>query len=161
LYLNGTDAQQTSSIYWNDTTPTSQVFTCGTTGWYGPSFTHVTYCFAPVVGYSNFGSYTGNGSADGPFVYTGFRTRWLLVKYASASNDWYVFDAARNPYNAVSLRLCPNGSFAEADVTAPIGFDFLSNGFKVFGSNAYSNTSGGTYVYAAFAEAPFQYARAR
>jgi hypothetical protein len=161
LYLNGTDAQQTSSIYWNDTTPTSQVFTCGTTGWYGASFTHVTYCFAPVVGYSSFGSYTGNANADGPFVYTGFRPRWVLWKKSSATSYlqyWALSDAARDGYNFANGRLFPNVTDVEGAGT----MDFLSNGFKVRTSDAqYENENGATYIYAAFAEMPFNYSRAR
>jgi hypothetical protein len=121
----------------------------------------VAYCFAPVVGYSSFGSYTGNGSADGPFVYTGFRPRWILVKNTSvggAGSNWYIYDTQRDTYNIAQNYLIPNlalaeGAFAQAD--------FLSNGFKVRNTNENFNTNGNVYIYAAFAEAPINYSRAR
>jgi hypothetical protein len=120
----------------------------------------VAYCFAPVVGYSSFGSYVGNGSSDGVFVHLGFRPKWLMVKRTDAAEYWIVFDSVRNTYNIVDLRLLPSSSSAESSLsTNPV--DFLSNGFKNRGSDTFLNASGGTYVYAAFAESPFQYARAR
>jgi len=120
----------------------------------------IAYCFAPVVGYSSFGSYVGNGSADGVFVYLGFRPKWLMVKRTDAAEYWIVFDAVRNTYNIVDLRLLPSASNAESSLsTNPV--DFLSNGFKNRGSDTFLNGSGATYIYAAFAENPFQYARAR
>ena len=119
------------------------------------------YCFAPVSGYSSFGSYTGNGSADGPFVYTGFRPRWILAKASSISGqEWFIHDTARDPSNVAGFRLTAEGSFAE-NVTNNNWFDILSNGFKYRTSNGAANGSGTTYIYAAFAESPFQYARAR
>jgi hypothetical protein len=122
---------------------------------------YVTYCFAPVAGYSSFGSYTGNGSADGPFVYTGFRPRFLLLKCSSvgdAFQHWHMFDSVRNAYNQMNARLQANSSAAEDSFSV---IDFTSNGFKLRYADAYFNQSGATYVWAAFAEAPFQYARAR
>jgi hypothetical protein len=124
--------------------------------------TYVAYCFAPVVGYSSFGSYTGNGSSDGPFVYTGFRPRWLLIKCSSvAGESWFVLDSARSAYNVTQDYLVPNSSASESSAYNIV--DFLSNGFKLKTSAAGSafNGSGATYVYAAFAESPFNYARAR
>jgi hypothetical protein len=121
----------------------------------------VYYCFAPVAGYSAFGSYTGNGSADGPFVYTGFRPRWLLLRSTSGARDWIIKDALRSTtYNPADGNLYANQSFAE-DTTASVYVDILSNGFKLRGTYASINTSGETFIYAAFAESPFQYARAR
>ena len=159
LYLNTTDSVQTSSMYWNDTAPSSTVFTCGTTGWYGAGFTHVTYCFAPVAGYSAFGSYTGNGSADGPFVFTGFRPRWVLIKGSSfATTGWAIYDAVRNTFNVANNLLTAESSSAETNYPE---IDLLSNGFKLRGTNPTWNYSGQTHIYAAFAENPFQYARAR
>jgi hypothetical protein len=120
----------------------------------------VIYAFAPVVGYSSFGSYTGNGSStDGPFVYTGFRPRWVLIKYSSGVQDWILWDAARTPYNAVTSYLLP--SKADAEDSSSAWLDFTSNGFKIRQSNSAVNTNSGTYIYAAFAESPFNYARAR
>ena len=120
----------------------------------------IAYCFAPVAGYSSFGTYTGNGSTDGPFVYTGFRPRFILTKATNSALDWNIFDAARDPYNSVNKVLFPNLSNAESDYIAYTPFDFLSNGFKLR-TNIVWNASSTTYIYAAFAENPFQYARAR
>jgi hypothetical protein len=128
--------------------------------------TYVAYCFAPVAGYSAFGSYTGNGSADGdgPFVYTGFRPRWVMIKCSSAgSTSWQIVDAARPGYNVIDLRLRADTSESESSLTNSFNnVDFLSNGFKIRGSvGSDTNTNGATYIYATMAEAPFQYARAR
>jgi hypothetical protein len=123
----------------------------------------VAYCFAPVSGYSSFGSYTGNGSADGPFVYTGFRPRWILQKSTASETygSWHIYDTARDTYNPVDLELYPNLSSVEG--TIPGGdFDILSNGFKIRTNFSGGwNTNGISYIYAAFAESPLQFARAR
>jgi len=121
--------------------------------------TFVAYCFAQVAGYSAFGSYTGNGSADGPFVFTGFRPRWVMIKNASdGTRSWYVYDSSRNTYNVAGAYLLPNSSGAESSTAA---MDFLSNGFKIRESATYANGSGNTIIYACFAENPFKYANAR
>jgi hypothetical protein len=121
---------------------------------------YIAYCFAPVAGYSSFGSYTGNGSStDGPFVYTGFRPRWVLFKNTNSGENWRIMDAVRNTYNVVNGILYPNLSNAEG--TSAVGFDILSNGFKIRETGSELNASGATIIYAAFAEAPFNYARAR
>jgi len=120
---------------------------------------YVAYCFAPVAGYSAFGSYTGNGSADGPFVYLGFRPRWVLLKVSSTTGDWVIYDTSRNTYNVTDLYLYPNSSAAEGGSGTP-RLDILSNGFKLRQSGQ-DNTSGATYIYMAFAENPFKYANAR
>jgi hypothetical protein len=159
LRLNLTNAADTQTYPWNNTEPTSTVFTGGDLAWWGNSFDHICYCFTPVVGYSSFGSYTGNGSTDGPFVYTGFRPRWVLIKYSSGVQDWILWDAARTPYNAVTSYLLP--SKADAEDSSSAWLDFTSNGFKIRQSNSAVNTNNGTYIYAAFAESPFNYARAR
>jgi hypothetical protein len=159
--LNLTDAFSALAI-WQNTTPTSSVFYVGNYNAANQqSDNYVAYCFAPVVGYSSFGSYTGNGSADGPFVYTGFRPRWVLCKLSSAAGaDWLLFDTARSIYNVCNENLRPNTSSAEDASQARI--DVLSNGFKVrAASGVEPNQSGATYIYAAFAESPFNYARAR
>ena len=121
---------------------------------------YVAYCFAPVEGYSAFGSYEGNGSTDGPFVYTGFRSRWLLIKASSASGShWILIDSARDTYNQTVNQLYANLSNAEGSGSS---VDILSNGFKPRADSFNNiNGSGITYIYAAFAESPFQYARAR
>jgi len=117
----------------------------------------VAYCFAPVAGNSSFGSYTGNGSSDGPFVFTGMRPRWIMVKQSSTTSNWVINDTARDTYNVCTKSLFANLSSAE-DTTYGF-FDILSNGFKVRTSAL--NDNGATMIYAAFAEAPFNYSRAR
>jgi hypothetical protein len=121
--------------------------------------TYVAYCIAQIAGFSAFGSYTGNGSADGPFIYTGFRPRWILIKRTDGVGDWWIFDTARNTYNVMTQVLYSNSSSAEANNTATV--DYLSNGFKLRIATYQPNTSGATFVYAAFAENPFKNALAR
>jgi len=124
------------------------------------TITYVAYCFAPVAGYSSFGSYTGNGSADGPFVFCNFRPRWILIKNTSTTADWCLFDTARDTYNQALGLLNPNLSNAENILGS--GLDILSNGFKLRrDASPAINNSANTFVYAAFAESPFAYARAR
>jgi hypothetical protein len=158
LNLDNTAAIDTQSVYWNNTAPTSTVFSVGTWGGSnGSTRTYVAYCFAPVVGYSSFGSYTGNGSADGPFVYTGFRPRWVMVKCSSSDQagnaDWRVQDSTRSSYNVVPEMLFANLSIAESTGNALM--DFTSNGFKLRNTSSGQNASGATYIYAAFAESCF------
>lgn len=160
IRLNTTDAWSTTSLLWNNTAPTSSVFSIGTYDYVNYSGSnYVAYCFAEVAGYSKFGSYTGNGSTDGPFVYCGFRPRYVLIKRTDSTSDWTVWDTARNTYNTMNLALYPN--LSNAEVNTSIVIDTLSNGFKVRNSNADTNASGGTYIYACFAENPFKYSNAR
>ena len=121
---------------------------------------HIAYCFAPVEGYSAFGSYTGNGSADGPFVFTGFRPRWILIKRSSgtASGYWGLFDTERSTYNVVDDYIWANDSSAEL---SGLPIDVLSNGFKPRAADSNINQSTQTHIYAAFAEHPFKTSRAR
>jgi hypothetical protein len=155
LTLN-TTAAAAAPGFW-PSNPSSTVVSIGTdTSVNSNTWTYVAYCFAPVAGYSAFGSYTGNGSADGPFVYTGFRPEYVLVKRTDATEGWYIYDSIRSTYNAVALYLETNTSGAEGTYAA---YDFLSNGYKLRGTTF--NASGGTYIYAAFAEFPFKYALAR
>ena len=133
--------------------PTSTVFTLGSGGGLNGVNSNIVYCFTSIKGYSKFGSYTGNGSADGTFVYTGFKPAYVMVKVTSTLDDWNVIDNKRDPYNEGSeLVLYPNLSSAD---TAATRFDMLSNGFKMRTSNVSCNSSGATYIYAAFAENPF------
>ena len=123
---------------------------------------YVAYCFSDVEGFSKFGSYTGNGLEDGPFVYCGFRPRWVMMKRTDAAfENWQIQDSVRSVLNPVQNNLFPNLSQAEQIGGADRNFDFVSNGFKLRGNNTGTNASGGTYIFAAFAEAPFKYARAR
>jgi len=142
--------------------PTSTVFYVGAD--LNPSTaTMVAYCFAPVAGYSAFGSYTGNGSADGPFVFCNFRPRWVMVKettIGSGTSNWVIKDNSRPNYNATSGNLYANLSNAE-DSTSTVDIDITSNGFKIRGTYGGINTNNSTHVWAAFAESPFQYSRAR
>ena len=161
LSLNTTAAAATATNRWNNTSPTSTVFTVATTGAVNdPSNNYVAYCFAEISGYSKFGSYTGNGSADGPFSYTGFRPKFVLIKRTDAVSSWFIHDTSRDTYNTTVLNLYPNLSAAEETQTT-YSFDILSNGFKVRGTSTEINASGGTYIYAAFAENPFKNALAR
>ena len=140
-------------------TVSSTTFGAGNAAWfYQANTNYVFYCFAAVAGYSAFGSYTGNGSTDGPFVYTGFRPRYVFLKARNLNEQWFVFDSARNTYNVVNLELNLNNSDAEGTFST---LDFVSNGFKIRNTNSLSNTNGEVYIYAAFAESPFKYALAR
>lgn len=161
-FLNDTAAFQGSSpTLWNSTTPTSTVFSIGTnSGVNGSGNTIVAYCFAEVAGYSKFGSYTGNGSTDGPFIYCGFRPRWLMFKRSDGISTWEVVDTSRANYNVVGKVLQPNTTSAELNTGDYANLcDALSNGFKIRSTSSASNT--GTVIYAAFAENPFKYANAR
>jgi hypothetical protein len=161
LYLDLTNGQGGDFTgAWNNTTPTSTVFTLGnSTETNANTGTFVAYCFAQVAGYSAFGSYTGNGSADGSFVYLGFRPRLVMIKRTDTTANWFIFDTARDTYNAAGLELYPNLSNAEADGRPDL--DILSNGMKMRSTATGQNASGGTYIYACFAENPFKYANAR
>jgi hypothetical protein len=117
------------------------------------------YCFHSVDGFSKVGSYVGNGSTDGVFVFTNFEVKWLMVKRTDSSSDWVLWDAKRDPYNYVGRELQPDKSDAELSYNED--FDLLANGFKARRSAANFNATGGTYIYLAFAEAPFKYANAR
>jgi hypothetical protein len=160
LELNNTNPANTASSVWNNTTPSSTVISVGTNSSVNAaSDTYVCYAFAPVAGYSAFGSYTGNGSADGPFVFTGFRPAFFLVKKSdSGSESWVIVDNSRNTSNVMNNLLLPNTSGAEVAATY---IDALSNGFKCRESFSSMNASGGTYIYMAFAQNPFKYSLAR
>jgi len=155
--LNLTNAAAAGSTIWNNTSPTSSVFTLGSA--FAGAGTMVAYCFSEVAGFSKFGSYTGNGSADGPFVFCGFRPRYLLIKCSSnAPTSWIIYDSVRDTYNVESNYLLAESSNAEAIAGL---VDFTSNGFKLRANNTTTNNSGYTYIFAAFAENPFKYSLAR
>lgn len=156
--LNLTNAAATASTPFNNTAPTSSVFAVGTSnGTNFSGYTYVAYCWAEVAGYSKFGSYTGNGSADGTFIHLGFRPRFILTKRTDAISQWFIIDSSRNTYNVADRLLYPNLTNVD---TASTSLDILSNGFKLRGTID-PNVSGGTYIYAAFAENPFNISRAR
>jgi hypothetical protein len=145
---------------WASTTPTSTVFSVGNIGETNTNGgTYVCYAFAPVAGYSSMSSYVGNGSSDGVFVYTGMRPRWILIK-STGTQGWYLWDSSRDPYNAAIALLSPNNSNAES-VLSNHAIDLVSNGFKIRDGNTAFNQSGQSFIYVAFAESPFAYARAR
>jgi hypothetical protein len=161
MLLNANNGATTGTSTFNSTAPTSTVFSIGTTTNINSSaVVYVAYCFAAIPGYSAFGSYTGNGSADGPFVYCGFRPRYLLIKRSDVSgNDWDVTDTSRYLYNTgAANRLYPDLPNVE---DTGMSLDIVSNGFKLRGTFTDGNVSGGTYIYAAFAENPFNYSLAR
>lgn len=156
LQLSTTNGQSAAATVWNSAAPTSSVFSIGTAAeTNNATDTYVAYCFSEIPGYSKFGSYTGNGSADGPFVFCGFRPRCIMLKRSDSTGDWFMLDTARNSANTANNYLLANSSNAEA---ATIAVDVLANGFKirVDGTSWPAvNPTGGTVVYAAFAENPF------
>jgi len=158
IFLNQSATPTTASSFWNNTTPSSTVITFGNAG--TNQNNNVAYCFAPIAGYSAFGSYTGNGSTDGTFVYTGFRPRFVMIKRTDSGNNWFILDTSRDTFNLANDQLLPNSSAAESTNT-DCNIDILSNGFKLRTALDASNGSGGTYIYMAFAENPFKYANAR
>ena len=154
IELDSNGGQTTNSRIWENTSPTSTVFTMGS---FWPSNIVdgedlVAYCFAEVEGYSKVGSYTGNGSTDGPIVYCGFRPAWVLTKRTDSTGEWYITDTTRSAYNLELATLFPNLNNAE---TTDGGLDFLSNGFKLRNVDGSDNASGGSYIFIAFAENPF------
>ena len=158
MVLNTTDAAATSSVAWNNTSPTSTVFTLGGAGNPSNANQDVAYCFAEVEGFSKFGSYTGNGSTDGPFVYTGFRPAFIMTKCSSSGGEWEMYDTSRGSYNAVTSTLEAQSSTSELNYYT---IDILSNGFKQRNYYNTQNQSGATFIYMAFAEHPFKQSLAR
>jgi len=161
-----TNSTFTNSLVWGSQ-PTSTVVQIvtgsGATNLNGSSDTYVMYCFSEVAGYSKFGSYTGNGNADGTFVFTGFRPALIISKKSSGSDSWQLWDNKRDPDNLMHHRLFGNENSTESTSvnSASSQLDFYSNGFKWRGSSNDTNGNGDTYIYLAFAESPFKYARAR
>ena len=163
LELNTTNATADDNTYWNDTAPTSSVFSIGTAHSVNASSeTYVAYCFANVEGFFKSGTYTGNGAAeDGTYVYTGFSPALVIVKEASsAGGSWFMWDNKREVGNVKDAVVWADGTYAET-AHAEYEIDFLSNGFKLRGNSAASNQSGQTMLYLCWAESPFKYANAR
>ena len=153
LFLATAAGATTSTAYFGGTTPTSSVFSTGSsTNVSGNNITLVAYCFADVQGYSKMGSYKGNGNANGTFINTGFSPAFLMIKQSAASNDWFMIDNKREPFNPNNVQLVANGTSAS---TNKGDLDLLSNGFKTRSSNAAWNENNAQYVYMAFAENPF------
>lgn len=173
IYLDLTNGAAASSYLWNNTSPTSTVFSIGADWSVNKSGkSYVAYCFAPIDGYSSFGSYVGNGVVDGPFVYCNFRPAFVLIKNSSAGSNWVIYDNKRGATNnnqsnnnLNNKKLATNLSVVENETANlgddSIGIDFLSNGFKIRTTGSNHNISANTYIYAAFAECPFKYASAR
>ena len=161
LQLNAINNANTASNQWSNTEPTSTVFTVGSGGNVNDNGDdYIAYLFAEIEGYSKFGSYTGNGNADGPFVHTGFRSSLVIIKETSGNNDWMMYDTARDPSNEVTQLLVPNTSDQESTLTIN-EIDIVSNGFKLRSDAGKTNNNGDEYAFIAFAENPFKYARAR
>jgi len=162
VFLDLTNATSTSVTAWNNTSPTSTVFTVGTSAALNTNgSTMVGYCWAEIAGFSKFGSYTGNGSTDGPFIYTGFRPSYILLKRTDAANVWLIGDSKRDGYNSANPSANKQLQAQAANTESNFDIDYLSNGFKLRNTDSYLNASGGTYIYAAFAENPFKNALAR
>ena len=158
IFLNLTNAIRLLDIYYQGD-PTSTTFSLKNQNRVnGSGDEHIAYCFAEVEGFSKFGKYTGNGSADGPMVWTGHRPAFIMVKRTDTTGNWTILDDVREGYNVDNDPLYPNLSNAEG--TADL-VDLLSNGFKLRSTDASVNASGGTYIFAAFAEQPVKYSLAR
>ena len=168
VYLNTTAAKSDSGL----SLPTSTVFTAGgSDDTNGNGDAMINYCFAPVEGYSSFGSYTANAVLDGPFVFTGFKPKWIMLKHATGTantySSWLIVDTERDTYNVSDAGLFANhaaieGTRGDEAGTAGTWVDILSNGFKIrYNGTEVNGTAGDTYIYAAFAEHPFKTARAR
>jgi hypothetical protein len=160
INLNESTGKGTSATQWNSTVPTSSVFSLGTAAAVNGSGNNlVAYLWAEIAGFSKFGSYTGNGSSDGPFVYIGFKPKYLMVKRTDTTGEWAIYDIPRDLYNPMGLgggRLQANTSNAETGADSAQYIDFLSNGFKIRNGSGFDNDSGATYIYMAFAENPFK-----
>ena len=153
LVLNNNNANADSHGYWNDTAPTSSVFSLGPAGEVNTnSSTNIAYCFTEIKGFSKIGSYTGNGNADAPFIYTGFKPAWVMLKETSTTGQWYIFDNKRDTFNLMTDAVFPDLTNAQ---TTDNAIDFYSNGFKGRKTSSDLNTSGNTHIYIAFAESPF------
>jgi hypothetical protein len=166
LGLNSTSATATGADYWNSTSPTSSVFSVGTNAAVNANNdTYISYLFSEIEGYSKFGSYTGNGSSDGPFVWCGFRPRWVMIKGTNSAGNfsWSLWDTSRSTGNEIKRPLYADLTNTDSVDSTNDFLDILSNGFKVRGLNSGTiNYGAGTiYIFAAFAESPFKYARAR
>jgi hypothetical protein len=158
LFLNSTGARVSDPTgAWNSGTPTTTVFTAGSNNSVnGSGVNYVAYCWAPIAGYSAFGSYVGNTTTDNAFLYTGFSPTFFMVKCIDSTGNWLTYDNTRAGYNGANYYLFANGTYAGDGTDNPI--DFLSNGIKI---RADGGIGTGTYIYAAFAQNPFKYANAR
>ena len=150
LYLNSDAAKEDNIAFFNDTSPTSTVFTTGTNGNLVNN-TLVAYCFAEKKGFSKFGTYPGNGNANGPFIYLGFKPAFVIIKQVNTTNHWYMWDNKRDPINPTNKYSRPDQNIAEGSYD---WLDFVSNGIKIRATSSGANTTNGTYIYMAWAESP-------
>ena len=162
LTLNDAGGFDDNDNRWNDTAPTSSVFTVYSSNEVNDSGkTYVYYAFAEIEGFSKFGSYEGNNSTNGPFINTGFTPAWIIFKYVEGNGEWWwMLDSTRDTANLTTEVLYANATSVESTISSSAGVDFLSNGFKISATNGGINTAH-TYTYMAFAESPFKYANAR
>tara|TARA_B110000977_G_C10977940_1_gene454949 strand:+ start:119 stop:1165 length:1047 start_codon:yes stop_codon:yes gene_type:complete len=152
LHLNSSDGKASNATMWQNTDPTSSLFSLGSSSNVnGSSDTYIAYCFAEVQGYSKISSYVGNGNVDGSFIHTGFKPAYVIAKRTDGASNWNQFDNKRFGFNVKNPLLYPNLTNLEAD---DVFIDLLSNGFKWRTTNGDINASGGSYIYMAFAEAP-------
>jgi hypothetical protein len=163
IQLNTTNAITTYSTVWGASLPTASVFGVTGGGIAAASANVIAYCFHEVEGYSKIGSYTGNGNADGTFVYTGFRPAFVMFKRTNSTGVWGMYDNKRPGYNEVNNVLQAQSSASELTYPSDpnVRFDIVSNGFKFRNGSGSQNASGGTYIYMAFAESPFKTSNAR
>jgi len=156
LYLNDTNASASNSTLWNNTSPTSSVFNLGSSAISNSSSnSHIAYCFAEKQGFSKFGSYTGNGNADGTFIYTGFKPAFFVVKPYSTTGNWLCWDSKRSPINQIDGKYLElDASGAEVPTSGVVDLDFLSTGVKLRNTGGGFNGSGVSFIYMAFAEQP-------
>jgi hypothetical protein len=152
IYLNTADSTVGTNTFWNNTTPTTTVFSVGTHNRVnGSSDNMIAYCFAEKTGYSKFGSYTGNGNADGTFVYTGFKPRFFISKRIDSADNWSVWDSARDTFNEGGYVMEPDTTSAEWN-DANFKIDFVSNGVKIRNAWTQNNNGSGTYIFMAFGQ---------
>ena len=152
LCLNDTSASTNDDSAFNDTSPTSSVFTVGGSSSTNPNnYDMIAYCFAEIQGYSKFGSYTGNGNANGPFVYTGFKPAFILFKKTNSTSEWFLYDNKRLGFNVLNSVFEANTTSAE-DSNTTIYIDMVSNGFKIRGTSGNTNTNGSNYIFMAFGQ---------
>jgi len=152
IILDTTGAEQSSTSIWQNTTPTSSVITLGGDGGVNASGgTYIAYCFSQKSGFSSMGSYTGNGNADGAFIYTGFKPAFIMIKRTDSTASWVIFDNKRLGYNVANYQLYANSTSGEGN---NVLLDITSQGFKCRANHLDVNGSGATYIYMAFAEAP-------
>lgn len=166
MFLDLADTKTNNVLYWNDTAPSSTVVTVGSGNEVNSNTEdYIAYIFASIEGFSRFGHYTGNASSDGPFAHCGFRPAFIMIK-STAATAWNMIDSTRSPYNEADIILAADNTTVESNFgTTNRNVDLLSSGFKirstVAGGTADLNTSGGRYIFFAFAQSPFQYSRAR